>query len=450
MRPGSSISSDSSSARAPLGQGRILRLWWPLALSWLLMGVELPLFTACVARMDDPKIHLAAYGSVVFPIALVIEAPIIMLLAASTALAADRAAWRRIERCMHIWSACLTALHVLVAFTPLFDLVARRLIGAPEEVIEPARIGLRIMTPWTWSIAYRRAHQGVLIRSEHGRPVILGTLVRLGANALVFLVGWRAGGTSGIVVGTSAVAAGVVCEALFIGWCARPVLSERILAREPTGAPLDLASFLRFYAPLALVPLIAMLTQPLGAAAMARMPLAFDSLAAWPAVHGLVFLTRSVGFAYNEVVVSLLDQPGAVRALRRFGWRLGAITGGILLVVAWTPLARLWFAGVSGLPDEIASLAASALALAAFLPACQAVQSWYQGVLVRSHATRAATEATLAFLVVAAAGLFAGVVVGRASGLACALIALSIASLVQSGWLAFRARPFVRSWAGSP
>ena len=104
---------------------RILTLWWPLALSWLLMGVELPLFTACVARMPDPKVNLAAYGSLVFPIALVIEAPIMMLLAAATALASDAESWGRVRRFMHKAGACLTALHVVLAFTPLFDLLAR-------------------------------------------------------------------------------------------------------------------------------------------------------------------------------------------------------------------------------------------------------------------------------------------------------------------------------------
>ena len=43
-----------------LSQGRILRTWWPLAASWLLMGVELPILTAVVERMADGDINLAA------------------------------------------------------------------------------------------------------------------------------------------------------------------------------------------------------------------------------------------------------------------------------------------------------------------------------------------------------------------------------------------------------
>ncbi len=67
----------------------IIRTWWPLAASWLLMGLEGPAISAVIARLANPEINLAAYGGVVFPLALFIEAPIIMLLAASTALSTD-------------------------------------------------------------------------------------------------------------------------------------------------------------------------------------------------------------------------------------------------------------------------------------------------------------------------------------------------------------------------
>src|SRR6186713_499562 len=101
----------------------VQRTWLPLAASWLLMGFELPLVSAVLARLAEPRIHLAAYGGVVFPLALLIEAPIIMLLAASTALARDRASYAVGRRFMLVAGLGLTGLHALVAFTPLFDLI---------------------------------------------------------------------------------------------------------------------------------------------------------------------------------------------------------------------------------------------------------------------------------------------------------------------------------------
>ena len=54
---------------SPLSYRRIINTWWPLAASWLLMGVELPILSAVMARLLNPAINLAAYGGIVFPLA---------------------------------------------------------------------------------------------------------------------------------------------------------------------------------------------------------------------------------------------------------------------------------------------------------------------------------------------------------------------------------------------
>jgi hypothetical protein len=90
---------------------RVFRTWWPLAGSWLLMSLELPALSAVVARLPNPAVNLAAYGGVVFPLALIIESPIIMFLAASTALSKDWASFARLRRYMHTIGAAPTVPH---------------------------------------------------------------------------------------------------------------------------------------------------------------------------------------------------------------------------------------------------------------------------------------------------------------------------------------------------
>src|SRR5512136_1341259 len=98
------------------------------------MGIELPALSAVVARLANPEIHLAAYGGVVYPLALIVESPIIMLLAASTALSKDLASYRLLRRFMMTTGALLTLLHILVAFTPLYYRVVVDLLGVPPEI----------------------------------------------------------------------------------------------------------------------------------------------------------------------------------------------------------------------------------------------------------------------------------------------------------------------------
>ena len=112
----------------PLDHALIFRTWLPLAASWILMGAELPLLSAIIARLEDPTIHLAAYSSIVFPLALVIESPIIMLLTASTALSRDQNSYEKLWKIMTWLGFALTLLHVAIAFTPLYDTVVVLLV----------------------------------------------------------------------------------------------------------------------------------------------------------------------------------------------------------------------------------------------------------------------------------------------------------------------------------
>lgn len=419
----------------------IFRTWWPLAASWLLMGAELPALSAIVARLPDPEINLAAYGGIVFPLALIVESPVIMLLAASTALSKDWASYQKMRRFMMTTGAALTALHILVAFTPIYDLVVRHLLGSPPEIIEAGRVGLQIMTPWTWSIAYRRFNQGVLIRYGHSRTVGIGTVVRLSADLGVLLAGYFSRIAPGIVVATSAVAIGVISEAVYAGILVRPVLQRQLKHMPAVEPALTLRSFLDFYIPLVLTSLLTLLVQPIGSAALSRMPQALASLAVWPVVSGLVFMLRSLGVAYNEVVVALLDEPHSLAALRRFTGLLLVGTTLIHLAMTASPLAGIWFRQISGLSSELAALAVAGMWFALPMPALSVLQSWYQGMILHDRRTRGITEAVVIFLIACTLFLWSGVLWGRVVGLYVGLSSFVLAMALQTAWLWLRSRP---------
>jgi hypothetical protein len=404
------------------------------------MSAELPALSAFIARLADPEIHLAAYGGVVFPVALLIESPIIMFLAASTALSKDWASYARVRRYMMILGAAATAVHALVAFTPLYDLLIVRALHPPVEVIEPARIGMMVMLPWSWSIAYRRFHQGVLIRFGHSRSIWVGTLIRLFADLIVLVIGYSTHTIPGIIVATSAVAAGVVSEAIYVGIVVQPVLRTELRAALPVPVPVTLRSFLHFYIPLVMTALLTMVIQPMGSAAMGRMPKALDSLATWPVVWGLAFMLRSMGVAYNEVVVAILDEPGSTRRLSQFAWTMSAVLTGILLLVAGTPLARMWFVDLYKLNPELARLARMTLWISLPLPALTVFQSWFQGIILHGRHTRHVTESVLFFLVLSFVLLAAGVAWGKLPGLYVAMGSFVLSTAAQTAWLWVRSR----------
>lgn len=419
--------------------GTVLRTWWPLAASWLIMGLEGPAISAVVARLADPAINLAAYGGVVFPLALVIEAPIIMLLAASTALSKDRPSYLRMLRFSQTLGIVLTLLHIGAGFTPFYDWVIVSLLDPPPEIVEPARLGLMVIVPWSWAIGYRRFHQGVLIRAGHSLAVGIGTGIRLLADAAVLTAGYLIGSIPGIAVATATIIAGVLVEAAYVRWRVAPVLRE--LPAEPVdGEPLTLQRLLHFYVPLSLTSLLGLLALPVGSAGLSRMPLALPSLAVWPVVGGLGFLFRSAGFAYNEVVVALLERPGAPAALRRFNMLLATGVTVALALMLLPTLSSFWFGRVTGLPPELAALAQKSLVLALPMPALAVLQSWFQGIILGSRRTRSIGEAVALSLAVSGLILMAGVVWQGAVGIYVGLAAFSVGDLVRTLWLWRRSR----------
>jgi len=427
-------------APAAIPLRRVVATWWPLAVSWFLMGLEGPAISAIVARLANPEINLAAYGGLILPLAFFVEAPIIMLLSASTALSRDWASYRKIRAFMHGLSAALTLLHVLIAFTPLYDFFARVVIHAPVETIEAGRLGLMIMVPWTWAIAYRRFNQGVLIRFGHSVAVGVGTLVRLSVDGIVLAIGYLLGSVSGTVVAAAAMGAGVVAEAVYAGIRVRPVLRDQLKKAPPVPEPLSTRAFLRFYVPLSLTSLIFLIARPIASGSLGRMPAALDSLAAWPVVTGVVFLFRGFGVAYNEVVVALLDEKGSAPTLRRFALLLAGLTTACVAIVAAPPVSGFWFHTVTGLSLPLTALAKMSIWFLLLLPALSVLQSWSQGVILHTRRTRGITEAVILFFVVDVGLLTIGVAWGGATGIYVGLAALALGELSRNAWLRWRSR----------
>ena len=61
-----------------------------------MMAAEGPFLAAIIARLPDPEFNLGAYG-VAFALAILIEAPVIMLMSAATSLVKDRVSYLKLR-----------------------------------------------------------------------------------------------------------------------------------------------------------------------------------------------------------------------------------------------------------------------------------------------------------------------------------------------------------------
>ena len=108
--------------------------------------------------------------------------------------------------------------------------------------------------------------------------------------------------------------------------------------------PLTLGAIASFYLPLALTSVLAMAVQPMVTFFMGQSRFALQSLAGLPVVHGLTFIFRALGLSYQEVGIALLgDRRQHYRQIRNFACGLAVAAAAGLGLIAYTPLASIWF-----------------------------------------------------------------------------------------------------------
>ncbi len=386
-------------------QKSIFLFWLPLAATWLMMSAEGPFLAAVIARLADARFNPAAHG-VAFASALLIEAPVIMIMSASTALAEDRLSFKRLRNFIYALNGLVTAAQLLILIPPIFRFIMLDLVAIPEEVASLTYWALWILLPWPGAIGYRRFFQGILIRDGKTRLVAIGTGVRLVTMTSTGLALFFFLRPPGAWVGAASLSVGVLVEALVSRLMARGSVRRLLRTSEQAGKDrsgrdgaayeeLTYARIIRFYYPLALTSMIGLAAQPMMTFFMGRAEAPVESLAVFPVVISLTFIFRSMGLSFQEVGIALMGRNHEhVRSLGQFALVLATATTGIFALVAFTPLADFWFVSVSGLSPELARYALIPAAILVPLPFLSVLLSFQRGILVVARTTRPITIAT--------------------------------------------------------
>ena len=433
------MSNETNTNTENLSTKRILTTWLPLVASWLLMSFELPTINAIIARLPDAEVNLAAFGGVMWPMALTIEAPIILLLAASTTLSRDWRSYQKLKKYALLLGVILSALHLIVAVTPIYDFIVNVILQVPEAVVEPARAGLIYLTPWTLSIAFRRFQQGAMIRFGYSKMVSETTAVRLLTDVIVLAIGFSIGSIPGATLAGITQGLAITAEATYAGLRIRKI-RPIIKTAPPVKTPLTFKRFIKFYTPLALTSSVWLLWMPLISGTISRMPDPLESLAIWSVVTGLIFMFRTPGVAFNEAVVALLEEGCAYPRLRKFARHAALVTAGIATLFVLTPLSRWWFEIIANLPTDRAETARFTIGISILITIFSIYVHLYQGVIVQQEKTRPVMVAMLVFLFTLAVIMVTGMLTEAFKGVYVAAAGYTLAHLTQGLWLMTRSR----------
>ncbi|MFH2001775.1 MAG: hypothetical protein ABIK28_18970 [Planctomycetota bacterium] len=422
----------------PLGYRAILLFWSPLAVTWLMMASEGPFLAAIIARLPDPKPNLAAHG-VAFAIAIMVEAPVIMIMSASTALAKDKLSFLKLRNFSFTLNIGITLVMALLVFTPAMDFISMRLIRLPAHVAALVHTALFIMLPWPAAIGYRRFYQGLLIRGGQTRRVTYGTGIRMAGMSLVGSGLYFFSDLPGACVSAAALTSGVCLEAVAARIMANHAI--RNLADSPEAGSLEspapsYRAISRFYYPLALTSTLSLAVHPMVTFFVGQGRFPLESLAVIPVVNGLVFVFRAIGLSYQEAMIALIGERNErYMELRNFGILLGLLVVTCLGLIAFTPLSTLWFESISGLSAELAAFAVAPACILSLIPGLSVLLSMQRAILVKNSRTYPVTWATIIEVGGILAIIFVGIHLFDMVGATAAALALLLGRIAGNAYL---------------
>lgn len=359
------------------------------------MSIEGPFLAALIARSSEPKFNLAAYG-VAYSLALIIEAPIIMIMSASIALVKNRQSFYKLRNYTYAANVLITIIMLILLTPPIFYFLTEDLIGLPSEVSELTYIATIILIPWPGAIGYRRFYQGILIKHNLTRRVAYGTIIRLLAMSLCAIVLYISDFVEGVIVGAASLSFAVIMEAVAVRIMANSIIKKIKSDDSSSEQVLTYREINKFYYPLALTSLIGLGVQPLVTFFVGQSKMALESLAVLPVVISFVFIFRALGLSYQEVIIALIgEKKEKFKPLLNYAIVLAAILVVMLTLFAFTPLSDFWFITVSGLNESLASFAKLPLMIMFFFPALTVLVSVQRGVLVSAKNTQPITVGTI-------------------------------------------------------
>jgi len=421
--------------RPDLRLGRLFVLWWPLALTYLLVTGGTPIVNASINRLPgrDHTADLASFA-VFLSCVIILHSPLLVTREIAIRMSVDRAGSRRALRFCLAAGVLVSALEATLGLTPLGPMLLS-LFTDRRDLAAGAHRAFLAVSPVPILVAVRGVFQAHQIRVDDTLFVGLGTLVRLVLTAVLGLLLAPHLDVSGPMLGAYCLTVGLIAESVFA------LGRARARARPPDHSDVPPVSALRFALPLMFANLLGVATQLFYLRIAGAVPKGVQeaSLAGFQEVKSLHFLIGAGAIALQPLTTAKAHVESDVPLLRRFALASGILLSAFCALLAFLPPLRHWVL-VDLLKEkaggDVAVFATSALAVAAALPLLAAIRFFLRGVLISRGHTRAITLSNVLILALLAAVVPLGLVPFPRNGALNAYCIWGLALLLEIAILA--------------
>jgi len=378
----------------------------PLAAAQVFQTLRNPVLDAGISRAVDPETSLAAFA-IVASVVQILSASGTAIQSAYLVLVRGRQSFAVIQRYMLLYMAVITGVSTLFALPGIGETFFRIAMGTPEsllpEVMTMMRISLAIplfnlLRVFNLAqLAHRRRSNLIWVAPAVGQVVLIA--LGLGVVPQLPVPGIYSAAVVWVIV--------AVIEGALAVLLVRQVDRTAPYAPDPAGeAPLDFRYLTGFLIPLIITQFALTIGHPMVNAGLLRLPNPEATVGAFRVAFSLGMLPLTAMAALRQVVLVLGRDADQQRRARRFVYGVGLGMGGLMALIAFTPLNRFVIADLVGAPEALVPDAITALKILSVFPLLMAVRQFYQSMTMNQRRTRRVAFTAFSRLLMMASFLF--------------------------------------------
>ncbi len=364
----------------------MLKFYAPLAATSVLMMSSHSIVSAGLARTAEANAALAAYA-VAQSIAVMFEGPCYAMQRMGVALFRDKTSFNSVRRTMLMFWAGLTALMLLVAFTPLGKNVFMGILGVPEHIFPDAIAAFRVFLLFPAASALRSFYQAIIVVNRKTGLLTINVVIRLSFMFLLSMLLPRIESLPGASVGAIVLSLGVFVEAA-MAFLTGGRLAARLPDKNPAGTSVNVPGAVRFFIPIFLATVAWTFTRPVLNAALARTASPELALATYQVAWSFSFTFTAVVFNLHQLAIIFGQEIDQRRQAMRFAMLVGLGGALALSAVTFTPAGIFLLTRVIGAESELAREAIKVIAIFCLLPVFAAATEFASGVLMVASKTQ--------------------------------------------------------------
>ena len=184
----------------------------------------------------------------------------------------DRISLARLRRFVAAFAIIVGAVALVVALTPLADLLLEHVFALSGSLRDQARLALLGLAPFAPLAVIRTHLYSAALRFGRARLVWVGTTIGVGGVLLLSLVFLSTGALTGALVTAVAVSVAAALETGFLVVATGRALRSDIRAARDPAQIASYAHLTRFFGPLLFAAFLPTVTPPIISAALARAP----------------------------------------------------------------------------------------------------------------------------------------------------------------------------------